>query len=240
MLLNLWDTDPNNKPKPRVTFSDDTVGKFHSGHSVLNDKGEKEPESLSEWRISTGDPEVAKAVAQLFGGQPVENEETTSENYIDVFTSRESVPVILEGPDAIKADMKLWNRNKLVHHCDGTKFLSPDERKGKPCLCPELFAERKQAAKDFMGPSPSINITFRLADDPELGLFRFQTGSWTMAAVLHEYANDLERVGGEAVAELALELVEFTIKKGPKKGLFVSYYKPVINRIRSYSDAVAE
>ncbi|MGY1440179.1 hypothetical protein [Streptomyces reniochalinae] len=93
MALKIWDTDPNNKPKPRQTFSDDTVGRFHSGRSV-----DGQPEALSEWRISTGDPEVAKAVAQLFGGQPIENEESTSENFIDVFTERESVTVILDGP----------------------------------------------------------------------------------------------------------------------------------------------
>jgi hypothetical protein len=235
MALKIWDTDPNNKPKPRQTFSDDTVGRFHSGRSV-----DGQPEALSEWRISTGDPEVGKAVAQLFGGTPVEDEESTSENYIDVFTERESVTVILSGPGAIKDDMKLWNRSKLVHHCDGVSFLSPDERKGKPCGCPELFADRKQAARDLMGPSPSIDIFFRLADDPELGVFKFHSGAWTLAAVLHEYANDLERIGGEAVAELGLELVEFTIKKGPKKGLHVSYYKPVLERIRSYNDAIAE
>ncbi|MGY1440134.1 hypothetical protein [Streptomyces reniochalinae] len=86
-------------------------------------------EALSEWRISTGDPEVAKAVAQLFGGQPIENEESTSENFIDVFTERESVTVILDGPGAIKDDMKLWNRNKLVHHCDGVS--SPVARRAE-------------------------------------------------------------------------------------------------------------
>ncbi|MFF2406705.1 hypothetical protein [Streptomyces sp. NPDC058092] len=235
MALKIWDTDPNNKPKPRQTFSDDTVGRFHSGRAV-----DGVPEALSEWRISTGDPEVAKAVAQLFGGQPIENEESTSENYIDVFTDRETVLVVLDGPKSIYSDLKLWNRNKLVHHCDGVSYLSPDEKKGRACGCPELFAERKQAAKDFMGPSPSITVSFRLAEDYELGKFKFQSGSWTMAQVLHEYENALAMVKGEALAELALELVEFTIKKGPNKGRNVSYYKPTIKVLKSYNDAIAD
>lgn len=233
-LLTIFDTDPNAKPKPKQTFSDDTVGRFHSGRQV-----DGQPEALSEWRISTGDPVVAKSVAQLFGGEPIETE-STGENFIDVFTDRETVPVILDGPDAIYADLKLWNRNKLVHHCDGSAFLSPDEKKGKPCGCPELFAERKEAAKDFLGPSPSISVTFRLADDPELGKFRFQSGSWVMASVLHEYVNGLAAVDCPALAELSLELVEFTIKKGKNKGLNVSYYKPVIKVLKSYNDAVAD
>ncbi|MFJ7419765.1 hypothetical protein ACIQXD_14285 [Streptomyces uncialis] len=234
-LLTIFDTDPNAKPKPKQDFSDDTVGRFHSGRQV-----DDVPEALSEWRITTGDMVVARSVAQLFGGEPIENEGSTSENFIDVFTERETVPVILDGPEAVYADLKLWNRNKLVHHCDGTKFLSPDEKKGQACHCPELFAERKAAAKDFMGPSPSITVTFRLADDPELGVFKFQSGSWVMASVLHEYENDLAAIGGPALAELTLELVEFTIKKGKNKGLNVSYYKPVIKVLKSYGDAIAD
>ncbi|MHC0429242.1 recombination directionality factor [Streptomyces sp. O3] len=233
-LLTIFDTDPNAKPKPKQAFSDDTVGRFHSGRQVDN-----LPEALSEWRITTGDPVVAQAVAQLFGGEPIETD-STGENFIDVFTDRETVPIVLDGPKAIYADLKLWNRNKLVHHCDGSAFLSPDEKAGRPCHCPELFAERKQAAKDFLGPSPSITVTFRLADDPELGKFKFQSGSWVMASVLHEYENDLSAIDGPALAELTLELVEYTIKKGKNKGLSVSYYKPVIKVLKSYNDAIAD
>jgi hypothetical protein len=228
--IRIFETDPDAAPKPRKSFSDDTVGRFHSGRQV-----DGQPESLSEWRVTTGDRAVADAVAQLLGGQPDETD-SPNENFIEVLTAANAVSVILDGPNAIRSDMKLWNRNKLVHHCDGVEFLSPDEKAGLPCGCPALFSMRKQAAKDYVGPSPSISITFRLADDPDLGKFRFQTGSWTLAEVLHEYENDLARVGGEAVATLALELVEYTTKKGR----FVSYLKPVLDRIRSYNDAIAE
>ncbi len=234
MALTIFDTDPDAKPKVRQTFTDDTVGRFHSGHQV-----DGQPESLNEWRVSTGDKVVADAIAQLFGGTPVETD-ATSENFIDVFTDRDSVLVVLDGPSAIHADMKLWNSRKLVHHCDGSKFLSPDERKGQPCYCPELFAERKQAARDFVGPSPSITITFRLADDTELGKFKFQSGSWSLASVLHEYENDLASVDGPALAELRLELVEYIAKKGRMKGKTVSYVKPVVRVLKAYNDAVAD
>ncbi|WP_234336065.1 hypothetical protein [Streptomyces sp. NRRL S-920] len=232
--MTIFATDPNAKPKPRQTFTDDTVGRLHSGRSV-----DGVPEVLTEWRISTGDPVVAQSVAQLFGGEPIETD-STGEFFIDVFTDRKSIPVVLDGPDAIYADMKLWNRSKLVHHCDGSVFLSPEEKAGKHCGCPDLFAERKEAAKDLLGPSPSITITFRLADDPELGVFKFQSGSWTLASVLHEYENDLEAVDGPALAELVLELVEYTVKKGPNKGRAVSYVKPVVKVIKAYDDAIAD
>ncbi|QAY26951.1 recombination directionality factor [Streptomyces phage Shawty] len=236
--FNLWATDPDNAPKKRETFKDDTVGRLHSGY--MDESGRKPtPVALTEWRFSTGEKTVADAVAQLFGGTPVENDESTSENFIDVFTEAKRVPVIIE-PDGIEADMKQWINGKLVHHCDGVEFLSPDEKKGQPCGCPSLFAERKAAAKDYQGPNPSITVYFRLADDPELGKFKFVTGSWTLAAVLHEALNDLDMVGQTAYGTLELEYVEYVAKKGPMRGKTVSYTKPVIRVVKAYNDAIAD
>ncbi|MFB6535099.1 hypothetical protein ACFCY8_26450 [Streptomyces noursei] len=228
MAIRIFETDPSAKPK--ATFSDDTVGRFHGGKQENGI-----PVALSEWRVTTGDPEVAAAVAQLMGGTPVETD-STSENFIEILTERDKVKVVLSGPDAISSDLKLWNGSALIHHCDGIEFLSPDEDKGKRCRCPELMEDRKAAAKAKRGPSPAIAVTFRLAEDYDLGLFRLQTGSWKLAEVLHEVENALDRVGGETLAELSLELVEYTTKKGRD----VSYRKPVIRVLKSWSDAIAE
>ncbi|MFF0125716.1 hypothetical protein ACFYTG_08330 [Streptomyces mirabilis] len=212
------DNRPEVVPKPRANYSDGTVGRFHSGRQVDN-----QPESLSEWRITTGERHVADAVAQLFGGVPDETD-SPNENFIEILTAANAVPVILDGVKAIRSDMKLWNRSKLVHHCDGVEFLSPDEKAGRPCGCPALFAERKQAAKDYVGPSPSISITFRLADDPDLGAFRFQSSSWMLAEEVGRNREALSLIDGPAICELALELVTFATKKGR----LVSYVKPVL------------
>jgi hypothetical protein len=235
MALRIFETDPDAQPKERTNYTDDTVGRFHSGATEVDAKGQTIPVSLNSWRVTTGSPDVAQAVAQLLGGAPVETD-STSENFIEVLTPAEGVQIILDGASALKSDMKLWNRGKLVHHCDGVEYLSPDDKAGRPCGCPALFAERKAAAKDYMGPKPDIRVTFRLADDPDLGTFQFRSGSWTMAEVLHQYENALDRVGGEAVATMSLELVEYTTKKGRD----VSYRKPVLDNIRSYNAAIAE
>lgn len=231
MALKIWETDPLNKPAERPQFEDSSVGRFHSGQSV-----DGVPEAHSEWRVATADRDVADTVATLFGGAPVEDPLSSSANFISILTDRASVPIVLSGPKALYSDLKLWNRSTLVHHCDGVEYLSPEDRVGRPCGCPELFAERKQAARDMMGPSPSIELTFRLADAPDLGEFKFRSGSWAMAQVLHEYDHALKQVDGPAQAQLTLELVEFTIRKGPRKGLAVSYYKPVLSRIRAHQD----
>ncbi|QDY79804.1 hypothetical protein [Streptomyces qinzhouensis] len=228
MSLRIFETDPDAMPKG--SFSDDTVGRFHGGKQVDN-----LPVALSEWRVTTGDPEVADAIAQLMGGSPVETD-STSENFIEIMTDREKVQVVLSGPDAIASDLKLWNGNTLIHHCDGVEFLSPDEDRGKACGCPALMEDRKAAAKAKRGPSPSISVTFRIAEDYDLGMFRLQTGSWKLAEVLHEIENALNKVGSEALCTLELELVEYTTKKGRD----VSYRKPVIRVLKSWSDAVAD
>jgi hypothetical protein len=230
MPLRVFETDPDAMPKPRPSYADETIGRFHSGRMVG-----KRPESLPTWRVTTGDRDVAAAIAQSLGGQAVETD-STSENFIEIMTGAESVQVLLDGPKAIDADFKLWRGNKLVHHCDGVEFLSPEDKAGTLCGCPPLLADRKQAAKDFEGPPPSITFFFRLAEDPELGKFKFVTGSWTLVEVLHEYENALAAIGGEAVATLTLELVEYTTKAGR----FVSYRKPVLTGIRSYNSAIAE
>ncbi|MFF2543979.1 hypothetical protein ACFVUY_15590 [Kitasatospora sp. NPDC058063] len=229
MAMRIFETDPD--AKPAGTFSDDTVGRFHSGKQ----DEEGVPVALEEWRVSTGDPEVASAVAQLFGGTPEETE-TDKENYIVVDTSTAKVKVIIDGASAISSDLKLWNGSNLIHHCDGVEFLSPEDEAGTPCGCPPLMVDRKAKAKVKRGPAPSISVMFRIADDPDLGIFRFQSGSWKLAEVLHEIENQLDRIGSEALCSLELERVEYTTKNGRD----VSYVKPVIRVLKSWNDAVAD
>ncbi|MCF3119704.1 hypothetical protein IPZ68_08270 [Streptomyces arenae] len=228
MALRIFETDPDALPKQ--SFSDDTVGRFHGGRQENGI-----PVALGEWRVTTGDPDVASAIAQLMGGQPEETD-STSENFIEVLTTQSKIKVVLSGADAVTSDMKLWNGSALIHHCDGVEFLAPDEDRGKACGCPALMEDRKAAAKSKRGPAPSIAVTFRLAEDYNLGLFKFQTGSWKLAETLHEIGNALDKVDGEALAELSLELVEYTTKKGRD----VSYRKPVIKVLKPWNDAVAE
>jgi hypothetical protein len=239
---SIWAKDEENKPAERKVYTDDTVGRLHSGYMDESNPKKPVPVALSDWRFSTGDKTVADAVAALFGGTPAENEESDSENFIDVFTEAAKVPVLIE-QDGIYWDMKQWINSKLVHHCDGYDFLShpkDDELIGTPCGCPTLFAERKQAAKDYQGPSPAITVTFRLADAPELGEFKFQTGAWTLFKVIHESEGALENVGETATGSLELEYVEYTPKKGPMRNKLVSYTKPNITIGRAYAGADAE
>jgi hypothetical protein len=227
-LRRIYETDPGSKPKAR--FANDYVGRFRSGMTQNN-----RPVSLPEWRVTTGDPDTAEAIAELMGGRP-EEWDTTGEDAMQVLTDRDSVEIVIDGSKAIRSRMILWGRQGPIHECDGVDFLSPEEDKGKPCGCPPLLVDRKAAAKSGRGPAPSVEVTFRLAEDTELGKFRFVSSSWELVKVLHEVEDALDRVGGPALCKLSLELVEFVTKDGKP----VSYRKPVVRVIKAYADAIAD
>lgn len=231
LAVRIFETDPDAKPKPRAVS--DVVGRFRSGRV----EG-RQPVALDEWRVTTGDPEVADAVAKIMGGTP-EEWETQGEDNLEILTDADSVKVIVDGPSALDTDLKLWGMaGAIIHHCDGVAFLSPEEDAGKACGCPELLSERKALAKSGRGPKPDTRITFRLADAPHLGKFRMQSGSWDLVRVIHEYANALEDVDGPALCVLKLETVSFVPKGGPMKGKTVSYKKPTLT-VRGPAPAAA-
>ncbi|MFD8595401.1 hypothetical protein ACFV1L_10405 [Kitasatospora sp. NPDC059646] len=233
--LRIFDTDPDAKPKPRASFAEDVVGRFRAGRMTGTGRSAR-PESLSEWRVTTGDPAVASRVAELLGGT-AEEWDTESEDSLEILTDAASVEIVIDGANAVQSDMRLYGAvgGEPIHHCDGVEYLSPPEEKGNPCGCPELLADRKALAKTGRGPKPDIRVLFKLTDAPDLGLFRFRSGAWDLAKVLHEVLEALDTVGGPARCRLSIELVEFVAKSGPMKGKTVSYNKPVIKVLGAYN-----
>lgn len=82
--------------------------------------------------------------------------------------------------------------------------------------------------RDGIGAKPQIEVYFRLASSPDLGVFKFQTGSWSLASDLVHSKTDeeLNAIDGPTRAILKLTPVEFTAKNGPRAGQLVSYVKP--------------
>ncbi|NYI06084.1 hypothetical protein [Allostreptomyces psammosilenae] len=234
MALRIFDTDPEAKPtrkanaapeRPDIAFS------FRTGMQV----GRK-PVSLAKWRVVTGDPVVAESIGELLGGQPEEYDPTKKE-HLHVLTDASSVEIVVDGSSAIEDKLILWGRTGPLHECDGEFFLSPVEDKGKPCGCPPLLADRKELARSGRGPSPSINIRFRLAGPGyELGVGRLIVTAWTFIETLHEVKEALDQVDGEALCRLEIEHVKYTKKDGTK----VEYRKPVVTVLGSYNDAIAD
>lgn len=230
MGLKVFGSDPEQQPKPRQRFADDIVGRFRSGQVVNN-----LPSSLKEWRLTTGDPEVANKVYDILGGDaPQPWKEAKGEENIEVFTASPSVEIILEGTKALRQKMVLWGRNgKLIQSGDGEVIDFPETKRGPDPDADLSFNERKQMAKDGTGPEPQIEVYFRLAEDPDLGIFKFQSGSWSLVRDLAQNDTDavletLTAETGKCSATLTLEPVEFVAKNGAMAGKTVSFVKPVL------------
>lgn len=231
--LRIFDNDPDSAPKPRPTS--DTVGRFRSGYQANG-----QPVSLTQWRVTTGDPDVAAVVAELYGSKDDAAPAawtTTGEDSLELFTTADSVRVVLDGPNAIRSGMVMWsNKGGLLRSCDGVEQAPDENGVREPCVCPARFADRKAASKKGTGCDPSIQVYFSLADAPELGRFKFFSGSWTMAREIGEEQDTLERIDGPAVALLRLVRVEYTPKGGPRAGQLVSYTKPVVEVLGAHNE----
>lgn len=236
MAVRIFETDPDAKPKRKTFVKQEIDFYFRSGMSVYDPEKKKNlPVSLPEWRVTAAEPDTANAIAQLFGGTP-EEWDTPKDDAMQVLTTASTVQIVLSGASAIDDRLIQWGRKGPIHECDGVTSLM-DRDFGQPCGCPEFLQQRKADARDEVGPAPHIKVTFRLAEDYNLGVGQFVSTSWDLLVSLStDLTNELNEYDGEVLCELALELVEYTTKAGR----FVSYRKPVITPIKSWSDALAD
>jgi hypothetical protein len=239
MALRIFDTDPDAKPKPKPkTTYERPVFQFRSGMQVFNKQTKRnDPISLANWRVLTDDPSVAQGIAELMGGTAEEYDQTKA-MHLHVLTESPAVEIVIAGSKAIEDKLIQWGQGGPVHECDGEFSLLPDD-KGEPCGCPRTMAERKDLARRRppRGPSPSINVTFRLAGAGyELGAGKLIATAWSLAEVIHEVKDALDQVDGEALCRLEIEHVEYTTKDGEKR----EFRKPVITVLGSYNDAIGE
>ena len=181
---------------------------------------------LYEWRVSDLTAESAATVAQLLGGTPVPGDRD-----VEVLTSSSRVRIVLEGAQSVATEMRLWGPQGLVHHCDGILFLSPSAVEGTPCGCPKSSDERALLAKKLQAPNPVTSVSFRLAECYGIGRFEFSSPSRILADAAPEIRNQLSRISGEALCELALELVTVAVSGGVE----VSYRMPTLSVLGPWS-----
>jgi hypothetical protein len=202
MPINIFEA----APKRAGQFSDDVVGRFRIG-DVINDK----PRSLSEFRVTTGDPDLADKLYDLLGGDAPKSRETDQEDNLDLYTASNSVDVIFEGPKAIRSQLALRAQGgKPIYISDGLTIDYPPEREGEADPDASLpLDKRKQRSKDGIGPKPEVDLYFRLADEPDWGVFRLRSGSWVLAQDLarDEIAEQLAASDGPRNATISLERV---------------------------------
>ena len=200
---------------------DDVVGRFRSGFQSSSGR----PVSLDAFRLTTGDPDVAASIAGLMGSDDtgISSWETVTEEKLQVFTETAELDIIVE-PGSIKATLVLWSqRGKKIVETDGTFLIEDGVLTDKPWEgASKDLKQIKSDAADGIGPKPSLQCYFRLADNPELGKFKYFSGSWTAIDAFNKAEAKVDAIGGPSVAVLGLERVEFTTNAGKD----VSYVKP--------------
>lgn len=220
MAINIFAVDEENAAK--AEYSDDpVVGRFRAGYQV-----NKLPVSLSAWRVTTGDPEVAAAVVELLGAEEDPSEwETSTDERLQVFTEASSVDVILEGRGSAKASLVLWGAQSKILETDGS-YLYDDDGNLTDDRCDMTYGktlqELKAMARAKKGPEPSLQAYFRLADAPELGKFRFFSGSWTALDEFDAASDLMASAEGPQRFTLSMEKNEFTNSDGE----LIKYSKP--------------
>jgi hypothetical protein len=204
-------------------MSDDVVGRFRGGQQ-LNGR----PVPLTEWRVTSADPQVLATVAEHLGSTgDVHKWDTRGDEAYEVLTTSSSVDIILDGPQSVRSGMVLWGRKGKLRECDGVTQAT-----GEPCACPSDLQALREGAAAGTACEPSVQVYFRLAAVPELGKFKFFSSNWAFAREVAGPEKELAAIGGPAVATLGLELIEYTTKAGKA----VRYTQPVLT-IKGAADA---
>lgn len=201
---------------------DDIVGRFRAGYQASN-----RPVALSEWRVTTSDPDVAERLVDVLDASEGFDEwDTQTDEVYQVFGGRQSVDILLDGPGSVRSSMVLWGRKGKIRECDGVYLLEDGKPTDEPCpSCSTLnsTAELKAAANKGTGCEPSLQAYFRLAEAPELGKFKFFSSAWTARDIFNKAEEKLAKIDGPAKGKLELELVEWTDKT---TGEYRSYTRP--------------
>ena len=197
---------------------DPIVGQFHVGRHKNG-----RPVAASSWRVTTRvQPIVAALVAHYAGASVVG--EASGGSAVEVLTGCDRVPVVLTGQRAVSFRMVLQGAGEIFHSCDGYRLLDPMQRSGDPCGCPSTLEERRTAAATGHGPVPEIQVRFRLAELPSIGMFVLNSSSWAFAEALPQLRHALGTVSGPVQCVLGYDMVEFTTRSG----VDVSYRRPVV------------
>lgn len=215
MTIDLFDPALAAKRRASNRGSGDVVGRFRSGYQVSGN-----PASLSTWRVTTGDPEVAERLHELLGGDEPQEWDTAGEDNIELFTDAADVNIILPNRKAIDPQMLIWTRGqKRLLVCDGSIY-EPEDKRPYQCTLGGFTSKAEHEEQGHLC-EPRISITFKLADAPELGLFRFESGAWSLAT---EIAGPIGDVGDreDVLANLSLEEVESRTRTFTKPVLEVS------------------
>lgn len=91
-------------------------------------------------------------------------------------------------------------------------------------MCPSDVKEHQAQARSGTACQPNISAVLRLKDAPDLGLFRYSSGSWQLAKEIGPIEQRVSESDGPVDATIRLEMVEWMTKQGMDR----AFTKPVL------------
>jgi hypothetical protein len=163
-------------PKAKDTPSSDVVGTIRTGKM---DPRTNTPYSLESFRFTADHPDITAKLAELYGGKPGEWE-TAKPDKFELLSETNVLAVEVRHFDS---EFILWGANKPIRVCDGQNQKDDD---GDECQCPGDYWEHRDMAAKGKACKPNVSSKLILLDAPELGMFKFSSGSWLLASDVDE------------------------------------------------------
>lgn len=184
------------------------VGRIRMGTSTPRAGGGKIPRRLETWRLTSSDKVRLDAAAEALGGTV--NEWEGHGGQWDLVTETDRLSVILIPGQNLSQWWELWgqaraqNANVCLRRCNGRDLVGGYELGAKdpiPCVCPDEYDERREAAAKGKACKPYSRLLVILRDVPGFGGWRLETAGVNAALELAGATPILERVtmGGELV-----------------------------------------
>ncbi len=181
------------------------IGEIRIGIQVETKNGKKAPSKLDSFRFTTKSASVARAVAQLFGGDVRPVQLLSGANTYEVVTNVTELPVMVPpGDQVISQFYEMWSAGGCQRRCDGeTEQLSRT-----PCICPADTDRRLELAQKGQACKPITRLNVMLPDLPDLGVWLLSSTGFNAAVELGGTADVLKAARDSGViipATLRLE-----------------------------------
>jgi hypothetical protein len=156
---------------------------------VETKNGKKAPAKLDAFRFTTKSPNIAQAVAELFGGTVRPVELLNGDKTYEVVTDVTELPVMVPpGDNVVSQWMEMWSRGGCQRRCDGEM----EQLSQSPCKCPFDADQRNELAKTGAACKPVTRLNVMLPDLPDLGVWLISSNGWNAANELGGTADVLK------------------------------------------------
>jgi hypothetical protein len=160
------------------------VGRIRMGDQGTTSEGKRYPRKATHFRLSSPDPTVIDAAADIYGGQ-AQAWDNNGSRHFEVYTEADQLRIALP-PDprdlGFSQWYELWGNKLCTRRCDGEREQINDQA----CVCDPEDRECK----------PTTRLSMFLPDIPGLGVWRLETHGYYAAVELAGALEIIEAIAG--------------------------------------------